>query len=192
MRRHPLIRIHVLPGGELPRRMSTGAIGYDVTLRALVCPFKMDERNPYLRQTLFDFKTLPTSRNMRKCVERDKGELVYLLKPRCQVLVGIGFMTDMPFPYAYWVAPRSGLATRYKISVTNAPGTVDPDYRGEAGVAIFNQSKERGNGTFILRQGMRIAQIVFFKAEIPELLPCPYRRLGKTVRGARGFGSTGL
>src|SRR3989344_1811948 len=62
---------------------------------------------------------------------------------------------EMDRPMFYWVAPRSGLAAKWGITITNAPGTVDPDYRGEAGVLVYNRNPH----TFDLWHGMRVAQI---------------------------------
>jgi dUTP pyrophosphatase len=116
-------------------------------------------------------------------------ELVYRMEPGESVLVGVGFITEMPYPLFYWTAPRSGLASRWLISITNAPGTVDPDYRGEAGILVHN----RGKGTFDLRHNMRIAQIVFTWAVIPSFeLVEHLKDLSGTPRGPGGFGSTGL
>ncbi len=115
--------------------------------------------------------------------------MVYRMYPNESVLVGIGFVTAMPFPLFYWVAPRSGLASRYGITVTNAPGTVDPDYRGEAGVLVYNRNQH----CFDLKRNMRIAQIIFQWAIIPEIIEISrYDELSNTGRGAGGFGSTGL
>ena len=111
------------------------------------------------------------------------------MDPQESVLVGIGFVTQMTFPMFYWVAPRSGLASKWGITVTNAPGTVDPDYRGEAGVLVFN----RNNSPFDLKYNMRIAQIIFQTALIPDftVVTNSYELEG-TRRGTGGFGSTGL
>lgn len=185
----PEIKLAVLPGGKLPIRKTAGSIGFDVSSRAIVCPFKMDPDNPNLRKTLFDFKHHPKDPEVNRHVIRTKGELVYRLYPGESVLVGIGFVTEMPFPMFYWVAPRSGLSSKYGITVTNAPGTVDPDYRGEAGVLVYNRTKK----SYDLRHGMRIAQIVFQKAQIPKITVVRKSKgLKKTARGAGGFGSTGL
>jgi len=189
LRKQELVRVHVLPGGKMPKRQTEGAIGFDVCLRAIVCAHTMDPNNPTLRRTLFDFKTMPKDPKILKHVRRVNGELVYRLGRRERVLVGIGFATNMKYPMFYWVAPRSGLASKWGITVTNAPGTVDPDYRGEAGVAVFNQSRR----FFDLRANMRIAQIIFQRAEIPTLQEVKsHEKLGQTSRGVGGFGSTGL
>lgn len=185
----PRLRIHVLPGGTMPERKTDGAIGYDVSIRAIVCAHDMDEKNPTFRKTLFDFKKIPDNREVARHIKRKKKGLVYRMDPGESVLVGIGFTTNMPFPMFYWVAPRSGLASKWGITVTNAPGTVDPDYRGEAGVLVYNRNKT----TFDLEHNMRIAQIIFQWALIPNIQSVDtHAGLGKTLRGSGGFGSTGL
>ena len=117
------------------------------------------------------------------------GKLVYRMDPQESVLVGIGFVTEMQFPMFYWVAPRSGLASKWGITVTNAPGTVDPDYRGEAGVLVYNRKQK----PFDLKHEMRIAQIIFQEAIIPEMCQVnAFEDFLVTKRGVGGFGSTGL
>ena len=183
------VYIHVLPGGTMPKRQTRGAIGFDVHIRAVVSAFEMDKENPKLRKTLFNFKDKPADPKVAKHMRLVDGKLVYRMAPHESVLVGIGFATKMPFPMFYWVAPRSGLAAKWNITVTNAPGTVDPDYRGEAGVLVYNRNKT----TYDLYHDMRIAQVIFQWALIPHITQVrSYGRLGKTARGSGGFGSTGL
>lgn len=191
---NPKIEIYILPGGKMPERKSDGAIGYDAYLRAILSPSEIDLKNPQLRKILFDFKTQPRDPEVARHIfevhgENGKKELVYRMSPHESVLGGLGFFTAMPFPLFYWMAPRSGLASRYGITVTNAPGTVDPDYRGEAGALIYN----RNDKPFDLRHGFRIAQIVFQWAIIPRIkIVASPKKLASTTRGAGGFGSTGI
>ncbi|MBU0647837.1 hypothetical protein KJ855_01510 [Patescibacteria group bacterium] len=174
-------------GGRMPERKSNGAVGYDAYLRAVVHHAKKDPENPILRKTLFDFKSYPKDHAIRRHVHEVNGELVYRMDPDESVLVGIGFGTDMEI--FYWVCPRSGLATKYNITVTNAPGTVDPDYRGEAGVIVYNRNKE----TYDLKHNMRIAQILFQKALFPKLIKVEkWEDLSDTKDSSGGFGHTGL
>lgn len=183
------IRLHVLPGGTMPERKTDEACGYDVFLRAIVSPHEMDPNDSRLRKPLFDFKTMPTDKPTRDKVETRNGKLVYRLDPGQTVLVGIGFATQMRFPMFYWTAPRSGLAAKWNITVTNAPGTVDADYRGEAGITIYN----RNDQPYYIEHNMRIAQIIFQLAIIPQVEVIEkYEELSGTGRGAGGFGSTGL
>ncbi len=182
------LRVHVLPGGRMPERKTDGAIGFDVYLRAIVCPHQMDPDNSHLRKTLFNFRDMPEERDLQRNVCAIEDKLVYRLYPGKTVLGGIGFAIEMPFPMFYWVAPRSGLSSKERITLGNAPGTVDPDYRGEAGVVICNE----GTKPFDLVAEMRIAQIIFHRALIPTLVSEPdYTKLGISARGAGGFGSTG-
>lgn len=182
-------KLHLLPDGIIPKRQSKGAIGFDVSARVVVCPFEMDSQQPHLRKTLFDFHNQPANRKVRKYVRIKKKKSYYILKPGKKVLIGIGFISELPFPWFYWITPRSGLASKHFIQVTNAPGTVDPDYRGEAAASMHNYGKK----DFRIYQGMRIAQIVFQKACIPEILLVPdFYYLNETERGSGGFGSTGV
>ncbi|MDO8521494.1 MAG: dUTP diphosphatase [bacterium] len=187
--KNPKIKIVLLPGGKMPKRQSSEAAGYDVSLRAIVSASEMDKTNPVLRKTLFDFASYPNDPDIARHVHQLNGEMVYRMDPGESVLAGIGFLTALPFPMFYWVAPRSGLASKWGITVTNAPGTVDADYRGEAGVLVFNRNAK----PFDLRRDMRIAQIIFQQAIIPDMvLVSTGDELGLTDRSAGGFGSTGL
>ena len=186
---NPEIKIALLPGGVMPQRQSGEAAGFDVSLRAIVSASEMDEQNPVLRKTLFDFASYPSDPNVARHVHQLGGEMVYRMDPGESVLVGTGFLTALPFPMFYWVAPRSGLASKLGITVTNAPGTVDADYRGEAGVLVLN----RNATPFDLRRNMRIAQVIFQWAVIPSIVVVgSVAELGTTDRSAGGFGSTGL
>jgi len=154
----------------------------------------MDPGNPILRKTIFDFKAIPNDnphieRHIVNHPTEDGNELAFRMDKGQSILVGIGFITEMEFPMFYWIAPRSGLASRWGITVTNAPGTVDPDYRGEAGVLVKNGNDH----SFLLKKDMRIAQIIFQKALIPDLEKIDeYENLALSIRGAGGFGSTGV
>ena len=186
----PNIIINVLPGGIMPKRQTEGAIGFDTHIRAVVSDSEMDRNHPVLRKTLFDFKNWPEDPKVKSHVhENSEHGLIYRMEPHESVLVGIGFVTAMPFPMFYWMAPRSGLSSKWGITVTNAPGTVDPDYRGEAGVLVYN----RNSTTFDIHHGMRISQIIFQWALIPEFQVYEdLEKLPKTLRGSGGFGSTGI
>ena len=102
-----------------------------------------------------------------------------------RALVPTGLMMEIPVGYEGQVRPRSGLAIKHGITVLNAPGTVDADYRGEIKVILVNLSTE----PFTINPGERIAQMVFAKHEQAEWLPALF--LSDTDRGAGGFGSTG-
>jgi len=106
--------------------------------------------------------------------------------PGESALIGIGVQLAVPWPWQCEVRPRSGLASKYDIELSNSPGTIDPDFRGEAGVLLRNRGKQK----FVVEKDMRIAQLVFSEAKAPVLEEAT--ELPKTVRGAGGFGSTGL
>lgn len=188
------IRMYILPGGRMPERKTDGAVGFDAAIRAVVSATEMDPKNPILRKTLFDFSEVPkdnpyTERHVVMVPGESGNQLAYQMDPGESVLVGIGFITEMKFPMFYWVAPRSGLAAKWGITVTNAPGTVDPDYRGEAGVLVYNRNPH----PFLLHKDMRIAQIIFQKAIIPDIQEVEVaEELTDTNRGTGGFGSTGI
>lgn len=109
-----------------------------------------------------------------------------VLKPLERSIVGTGLFIELPIGIEAQVRPRSGLAAKKGITVLNAPGTIDADYRGEVGVILVNLSNE----DFVINNGERIAQLVIAKHErvdweVVELL-------SETVRGEGGFGSTGV
>lgn len=103
-----------------------------------------------------------------------------------RILVPTGLFLAVPEGYEAQVRPRSGLAAKRGITVLNAPGTVDADYRGEIKVILINLSKD----DFIIEPGERIAQLVIAKHEIAEWEEV--ESLDKTERGKGGFGSTGV
>lgn len=108
------------------------------------------------------------------------------LKPLERTIVKTGLFIELPVGYEAQVRPRSGLAAKKGITVLNAPGTVDADYRGEIGVILVNLSNE----DFIIENGERIAQLVIAKHERAEWIEV--QELSETTRGAGGFGSTGV
>lgn len=109
-----------------------------------------------------------------------------ILKPLERTVVGTGLFIELPIGYEAQVRPRSGLAAKKGITVLNAPGTIDADYRGEIGVILVNLSKE----DFEIQNGERIAQLVIAKHERVEWEET--KELSETDRGEGGFGSTGV
>lgn len=107
------------------------------------------------------------------------------LKPLERSIVGTGLFIELPIGVEAQVRPRSGLAAKKGITVLNAPGTVDADYRGEIGVILVNLSNE----DFTIQNGERIAQLVIAKHERAEWENV--QELSETERGEGGFGSTG-
>ena len=108
-----------------------------------------------------------------------------ILAPGQRALIPTGLSIALPDGYEAQVRPRSGLAARHGVTVLNAPGTVDADYRGEIGVPLINH----GSGPFTVRRGERIAQMVIAPVVQAELVPVT--TLSSTERGSGGFGSTG-
>lgn len=107
------------------------------------------------------------------------------LKPLERQLVKTGLQIALPAGYEAQVRPRSGLAYKKGLTVLNAPGTIDADYRGDIGVILVNLSNE----TVTVEPGERIAQLVIAKHESIEWQPVD--ELPQTARGSGGFGSTG-
>jgi dUTP pyrophosphatase len=108
-----------------------------------------------------------------------------ILKPLERTIVKTGLFIELPIGIEAQVRPRSGLAAKKGITVLNAPGTVDADYRGEIGVILINLSHE----SFTIENGERIAQLVIAKHERAEWVSVD--QLSETDRGEGGFGSTG-
>ena len=108
-----------------------------------------------------------------------------ILAPGKYALVPTGLSIALPAGFEAQVRPRSGLAAKHGITVLNAPGTVDADYRGEIGVPLINHS----DVPFTIRRGERIAQMVIASVVQAELVPVT--TLSTTARGSGGFGSTG-
>ena len=108
-----------------------------------------------------------------------------MLKPLERTIVKTGLFIELPLGFEAQVRPRSGLAAKKGITVLNAPGTIDADYRGEIGVILVNLSNE----AFEIQNGERIAQMVIAKHE--QISWEEVDSLGETSRGAGGFGSTG-
>ena len=108
------------------------------------------------------------------------------LKPLERAIIKTGLFIALPVGYEAQVRPRSGLAAKNGITVLNAPGTIDADYRGEIGVILVNLSNE----DFIINDGERIAQLVI--AQYKQATWVEVDILDKTERGSGGFGSTGV
>ena len=109
-----------------------------------------------------------------------------VLKPMERALIPTGLYLELPIGVEAQVRSRSGLALKKGISVLNAPGTVDADYRGEVGVILINLSQE----DFTINDGDRIAQLVLARHERATFELA--ETLSETQRGAGGFGSTGI
>ena len=108
-----------------------------------------------------------------------------LLEPLSRALVGTGLYIQLPKGFEAQIRPRSGLAAKHGITVLNAPGTIDADYRGEIKVILINLSHQ----SFVVNPGERIAQMVIAAHEKVEFNVVD--KLDETARGEGGFGSTG-
>lgn len=116
---------------------------------------------------------------------RAANETPITIAPLGRAMVPTGLYLEIPAGYEVQVRPRSGLAAKKGVTVLNAPGTIDADYRGEVCVILVNLS----DTTFEVQKGERIAQLVLAKHEVIEW--CEVDELASSERGAGGFGSTG-
>ncbi len=107
------------------------------------------------------------------------------IAPMARIIVPTGLILEIPQGYEMQVRPRSGLAIKHGITLINAPGTIDSDYRGPLGVLLVNL----GAAPYVVRHGDRIAQAVI--APVVQADFRPAQALSKTKRGRGGFGSTG-
>ena len=108
-----------------------------------------------------------------------------VLEPLSGMAIPVGFAMELPSGYEAQIRPRSGLAAKHHITVTNSPGTVDANYRGEIKAILYNLGKE----PFTIKRGDRIAQMVICK--LPEIELVEATELSETDRGSGGFGSSG-
>ena len=108
------------------------------------------------------------------------------IKPGKTAMIPTGIAVAIPKNFEIQIRPRSGLAAKNGISIVNTPGTIDSDYRGEIGVILINH----GEKDFIVKPGMRIAQMIISK--VIKISLKKEKNLKKTVRGSGGFGSTGV
>ena len=118
--------------------------------------------------------------DLRAAVESDLA-----LPPGARIAVPTGLRLEIPAGFEGQVRPRSGLALRHGVTVANAPGTIDSDYRGELQVILLNL----GDEPFVIRRGERVAQLVLSPVVRAELVEA--EDLEQSVRGTGGFGSTG-
>ena len=109
-----------------------------------------------------------------------------VLQPMQRALVPTGLVLQLDPGFEAQVRPRSGLAFKHGVTVLNAPGTIDADYRGEVQVLLVNMGSE----PFTITRGMRIAQVIV--APVIQVEPLEVEQVDETPRAAGGFGSTGL
>jgi dUTP pyrophosphatase len=140
---------------------------------------------------------VPTLANEPECLPLYASELAagadikacikdqIIVEPGASALIPTGLRFAIPAGYEIQVRPRSGLALKNQVTVLNAPGTIDADYRGEVSVILINH----GKNAFVVTSGMRIAQIVLARVERANF--CLEESLVSTSRGEGGFGHTG-
>jgi dUTP pyrophosphatase len=109
-----------------------------------------------------------------------------ILPPGDRMIIPTGLVMAIPHGYEGQVRPRSGLAAKHGVTVANAPGTIDADYRGEIKVILINLSKD----TITISRAMRIAQLII--APVSQASITLVDHLDETMRGSGGFGSTGI
>ena len=141
-----------------------------------------------LRYTRLDGATIPPTR----AHPGDAGYDLHAsegvtLPPGGRASVGTGIALEIPEGWAGLVLPRSGLAARHGITLTNAPGLIDAGYRGEVRVLLLNTDRSE---TFAIAVGDRIAQLMLVRHSVPDLLEVD--ALEESVRGGDGFGSSGV
>jgi dUTP pyrophosphatase len=108
------------------------------------------------------------------------------LRPGQRAAIPCGIAIELPHGYEAQVRPRSGLALNHGVTVLNAPGTIDSDYRGEVKAILINHGAE----PFLIKRGTKIAQMVIARHEQAEIVES--EALSDSARGADGFGSTGM
>jgi len=133
----------------------------------------------------------PEARLPRRAYEHDAAFDLHaaedvVVAPLGRALVGTGVALGLPPGLAALTLPRSGLAARHGISLVNAPGLIDPGYRGEVRLILLNTDAHE---PFAVRTGDRVAQLLF--VELPTVALAETETLDETVRGAQGFGSSG-
>ena len=138
-----------------------------------------------VNQSAFDLPHYATPHSAGMDLRADIDSAI-MLKPLQRALIPTGLFIELPEGYEAQIRPRSGLAAKHGISIVNAPGTIDADYRGEIKVVLINLSDQ----TFTLERGERIAQMIVAKHERVEWMPVT--ELNESSRGEGGFGSTGV
>ena len=138
------------------------------------------------RATIPQYQTmLAAGLDLAACLPRHGTPEIVTVDPGEIVKIPLGFACAIPPGFEGQVRPRSGLATKHGLTVPNAPGTVDADYRGEMFVALINLGKQ----SIDITHAMRIAQLVI--APVSHATIIEVDSLDETTRGAGGFGSTG-
>ncbi|MBU1039107.1 hypothetical protein KKC17_02675 [Patescibacteria group bacterium] len=181
------VKILLLTGGKIPKLGTPQSAGYDVYPRCIVSLSEMDKQSPYLRKNLFNFKSRSDNEQINKNIIQENGQLIYNLMPNQSVVLGIGFITEMPSEMFYYLLPRSGATTVKDTLLQNAMVPIDADFRGEATAKILNI----GNKPFIISKEVAIAQVVFQKRLVPQFVEINnYNEFSQTERSFHGLGHT--
>lgn len=138
-----------------------------------------------------DARWLPERAHATDAAYDLKSRVDAVVKAGDTALIQTGVYLDLQPGWMAEIRPRSGLALKKHITIVNAPGTVDSDYRGEVGVILHNLSRY-STDDFHIKAGDRIAQMVIQRVPDTELTTVPMESLTKTDRGAGGYGSTGV
>jgi dUTP pyrophosphatase len=142
--------------------------------------YRLNKKNPVPRYMSSGASGVDLYASLQHTVEIPQGGTV---------CIPVGIIVCIPEGYEAQVRPRSGLAVRYGVTVLNSPGTVDSDYRGEVKVVLVNHGSEN----FVVRNGMRIAQMVFAKVEKADIIETSHlESFDQTERNGGGFGHTGV
>lgn len=164
-------------------------MGEEVETRGLTGMHFRDNRS------VVQFARLPTNPDLPLPARQTEGSAGYdvcsaepelVLMPGDRRAVSTGLRIELPADLECQVRPRSGLALRHGLTIPNAPATIDPDYRGELKVILWNAGTE----PITISRGMRIAQLVFARFVAPPVVEVD--SVGLSGRGAGGFGSTGV
>lgn len=157
-------------GQDLPIYQTAGAVGIDLTVNKIIKVFKGEKE--------------VTDDKLQKVKDSFRNRGYIKIRAFERVLFGTGMRVSMPLNMEMQIRSRSGMALKQGLIVANQPGTIDPDYRGEIGVILFNSTPYLAT----VNQGDRVAQAVFNEVIKPELYHVA--TLEDTVRGEGGFGST--
>ena len=142
--------------------------------------YRISKKNPLPRYMTADASGIDLMASLESPIEIRAGEFAR---------IPTGIIISMPSGYEAQIRPRSGLAFKHGVTLLNAPGTIDADYRGEIGILLINHGKE----SFTVTSGMRIAQMVIARVQnvlIEEAVSI--EELDRTDRASGGFGHTGV
>jgi len=169
------IKLKLKEGVELPKFESTEAVGMDITAHSIIKVFKGDEE--------------VTGEKLEKIKQGFEDRGFIKLRSLERILFGTGVYAQLPNDMELQVRSRSGVALKRGLFVGNQPGTIDPDYRGEIGIILYNSTPFLNKVT----KGDKIAQLVPKKVIRPTVYQVEDSVFDdETERGANGFGSTGV